>query len=118
MTVGDIAVADDEGFISIVDRKKDMIIAGGVNIYPREVEEVLARHPQVDDVAVVGLPDDVYGERVTAFVVARRDQIVDPASLEAHVSAAVAPLQGAAGVARGLRAAAQPERQGAQAGLA
>ncbi len=90
VTVGDIAVADDEGFISIVDRKKDMIIAGGVNIYPREVEEVLARHPQVDDVAVVGLPDDVYGERVTAFVVARRDQIVDPASLEAHVSAAVA----------------------------
>lgn len=93
VTVGDVAVADEEGFISIVDRKKDMIIAGGVNIYPREVEEVLAHHPQVDEVAVVGVPDEVYGERVTAFVVARRDQQVDPAALEAHALASVAKFK-------------------------
>jgi len=90
LTVGDIAVADEEGFISIVDRKKDMIIAGGVNIYPREIEEVLARHPDVDEVAVVGLPDEVYGERITAFVVGRRQRTVDVSGLEEYVRAAVA----------------------------
>lgn len=90
VTVGDIAVADEEGFISIVDRKKDMIIAGGVNIYPREVEEVLARHPQVDEVAVVGVPDEVYGERVTAFVVGRKGETIDVAGLEQFVGDAVA----------------------------
>lgn len=90
VTVGDIAVRDEEGFISIVDRKKDMIIAGGVNIYPREIEEVVAQHPHIDDVAVVGVPDDVYGERVTAFVVARRGVTVDVAGVEDHVRAGVA----------------------------
>ncbi len=90
VTVGDIAVADEEGFISIVDRKKDMIIAGGVNIFPREIEEVLARHPQVDEVAVVGLPDEVYGERVTAFVVARRGAAVDIAALDEFVKNGIA----------------------------
>ncbi len=90
ITVGDIAVRDEEGFISIVDRKKDMIIAGGVNIYPREIEEVVAQHPHIDDVAVVGVPDDVYGERVTAFVVARRGVTVDVTGVEDHVRAGVA----------------------------
>ena len=85
VTVGDIAVADEEGFISIVDRKKDMIIAGGVNIFSREIEEVLARHPQIDEVAVVGLPDDVYGERIAAFVVGRKNSTLDVAGLEQYV---------------------------------
>ncbi len=85
VTVGDIAVADEEGFISIVDRKKDMIISGGVNIFPREIEEVLARHPHVDEVAVVGLPDEVYGERITAFVVSRENSTLDVAGLEQYV---------------------------------
>jgi long-chain acyl-CoA synthetase len=66
---GDLGQKDAEGFISIVDRKKDVIIRGGFNVYPREVEEVLARHPAVAQVAVVGVPDDRYGEEVWAVVV-------------------------------------------------
>lgn len=93
VTVGDIAVRDEEGFISIVDRKKDMIIAGGVNIYPREIEEVVAQHPQVDDVAVLGVPDDVYGERIAAFVVARRGATIDIAGVEDHVRAVMAKFK-------------------------
>lgn len=69
LTAGDVAVLDQDGFVYIVDRVKDMIISGGVNVYPREVEEVLARHPNVRDVAVVGAPDEQWGERVVAVVV-------------------------------------------------
>ena len=58
VTCGDIVVRDDEGYVHIVDRKKDLIISGGVNIYPREVEEVLATHEAVADAAVVGEPDE------------------------------------------------------------
>ena len=68
-SAGDIAVADDENFIYIVDRKKDVIITGGVNVYPREVEEVLMRHPAVRDAAVVGLPSEDWGEAVAAVIV-------------------------------------------------
>ncbi|MGN6334193.1 MAG: long-chain-fatty-acid--CoA ligase [Motilibacteraceae bacterium] len=66
---GDIGRKDDEGFISIVDRKKDLIIRGGFNVYPREVEEVLMRHPAVAQVAVIGVPDPERGEEVCAVVV-------------------------------------------------
>ena len=59
---------DDEGFVYICDRKRDMIISGGVNIYPAEIEDVLHRHPAIDDVAVFGVPDDDWGERVHAAV--------------------------------------------------
>ncbi len=90
VTVGDIAVADDEGFISIVDRKKDMIISGGVNIFPREIEEILAEFPDIHEVAVVGVPDDVYGERVAAFVVSRSGAAVDRVRLEEFVRSRVA----------------------------
>ena len=71
VSVGDMARRDDEGFLYIVDRKKDMIISGGVNIYPREIEEILFAHPDVSDVAVIGVPDETWGERLKAFVVAR-----------------------------------------------
>jgi acyl-CoA synthetase (AMP-forming)/AMP-acid ligase II len=70
-SAGDLAVRDDENHFYIVDRKKDMIISGGINVYPREVEEVLLRHPRVADVAVIGVPDSYWGEAVTAVVVAR-----------------------------------------------
>ena len=90
VTVGDIAVADEEGFISIVDRKKDMIIAGGINIYPREVEEVLAQLPEIDECAVVGVPDDTYGERVVALLVARGDRPIDTDAVERFVRSRVA----------------------------
>ncbi len=65
---GDLATVDDEGYYTIVDRKKDMIIRGGMNVYPREVEEVLYTHPDVLEAAVVGVPDDLMGEEVAAAV--------------------------------------------------
>jgi acyl-CoA synthetase (AMP-forming)/AMP-acid ligase II len=67
LTSGDIVIQDDEGFISIVDRVKDVIITGGVNVYPRDVEEVLLTHPAVTECAVVGEPDERWGERVVAY---------------------------------------------------
>jgi acyl-CoA synthetase (AMP-forming)/AMP-acid ligase II len=66
---GDVAVADPDGFLTIVDRKKDMIRSGGQNVWSKEVEDCLARHPGVADVAVIGLPDAVYEEKVVAIVV-------------------------------------------------
>ncbi|GLW29633.1 long-chain-fatty-acid--CoA ligase [Actinoplanes regularis] len=66
---GDLGVKDDEGFISIVDRTKDLIIRGGFNVYPREVEEVLARHPSIQQVAVIGVVDETHGEEICAVVV-------------------------------------------------
>lgn len=71
-TVGDIAYRDDEGFYYICDRKKDMIISGGVNIYPAEIEAALEVHPDINDVAVFGIPDDEWGEAVHAIVVLRK----------------------------------------------
>jgi acyl-CoA synthetase (AMP-forming)/AMP-acid ligase II len=68
LSVGDIAWIDDEGFVYICDRKRDMIISGGVNIYPAEIEDVLHRHPGVEDAAVFGVPDPEWGERVHAAV--------------------------------------------------
>jgi len=68
---GDIGQADEDGYIYIVDRKKDMIIAGGFNIYPREVDEVLYQHPKVAEAVTVGIPDDYRGETVKAFIVLR-----------------------------------------------
>ena len=82
---GDIATEDDEGFYTIVDRKKDMIVSGAFNVYPREVEDALATHPAVAQAAVIGVPDDKWGEAVKAVVVRRPGQEVDPAELIALV---------------------------------
>ena len=68
MHTGDLAMIDDEGYCQIVGRVKDMIIRGGENVYPREIEEYLYRHPKVQDIAVVGVPDEHYGEEVCAVV--------------------------------------------------
>jgi fatty-acyl-CoA synthase len=65
---GDLGTMDDRGYCKIVGRIKEMVIRGGENIYPREIEEVLFTHPAVGDVAVVGVPDEKWGERVVAFV--------------------------------------------------
>jgi acyl-CoA synthetase (AMP-forming)/AMP-acid ligase II len=69
---GDVGRRDEEGFVYIVDRKRDMIITGGLNVYAAEVEAALQRHPGVSEASVLGLPDERWGERVAAFVV-RRD---------------------------------------------
>jgi long-chain acyl-CoA synthetase len=68
---GDLGTKDEKGFLRIVDRKKDLILRGGYNVYPREVEEVLVRHPAVDQVAVVGVPHETHGEEVLAVIVLR-----------------------------------------------
>ena len=73
-SVGDVAWVDAEGFYTLCDRKRDMIISGGVNIYPAEIEDALHRHPAVEDVAVFGVPDDEWGERVHAAVQLRPNQ--------------------------------------------
>jgi len=74
---GDLARMDDEGFVYIVDRKKEMIVSGGENIYPREIEEVLIRHPAVADVAVIGIPHPTWGETVKAVVALREGYSID-----------------------------------------
>ena len=78
---GDLARLDDEGFCYIVDRAKDMIIRGGENVYPREIEEYLLRHPGIQDAQVFGVPDPKYGEEVCAWVVARRGHTIDEATV-------------------------------------
>jgi len=84
-SVGDVAYLDDEGYLFICDRKKDMIISGGVNIYPAEIEAVIHEHPAVLDVAVLGVPDDEWGERVHAIVQPRVDASLDLDDLRAFV---------------------------------
>ena len=68
-TLGDVGYVDEDGYLFVVDRRKDLVITGGANVYPAEVEAVLVRHPGVAEVAVIGVPDDEYGEIVTAIVV-------------------------------------------------
>jgi long-chain acyl-CoA synthetase len=72
---GDIARMDEEGYFYIVERKKDMIISEGFNIYPREIEEFLLEHPEIADAAVVGMPDNLRGERVLAYVVLKQGKV-------------------------------------------
>jgi long-chain acyl-CoA synthetase len=80
---GDLARVDEEGYFYIVDRKKDMIIVGGYNVYPREIEEVLFAHPGIVEAAVVGLPDPDFGESVHAYVVLK-DSSLTTEDLQAH----------------------------------
>jgi len=82
---GDIGFLDDDNFLHIVDRAKDMVITGGFNVYSTEVEQALMQHPAVQDCAVVGLPDEKWGERVTAVVQLRGDDPVTPEELAAFV---------------------------------
>jgi fatty-acyl-CoA synthase len=82
MHTGDLATMDDEGYLKIVGRSKDMVIRGGENVYPREVEEFLYAHPDITDVQVVGVPDLRYGEELCAFVILREGAAVTPAELQ------------------------------------
>ena len=83
-TVGDIAYRDDDGFLYICDRKKDMIISGGMNIYPAEIEAALEQHPDIYEAAVFGIPSDEWGESVHAVIVPRLGAGLDDAAVTAH----------------------------------
>ena len=89
-SVGDVAYVDDEGYVYICDRKKDMIISGGVNIYPAEIEAVLYAHPQVLDAAVFGIPDEEWGERVHAIVQPKAGETIDLDELRAFAESRLA----------------------------
>jgi malonyl-CoA/methylmalonyl-CoA synthetase len=88
---GDIGAFDDDGYLRISGRAKELIISGGFNVYPREVEERLLEHPAVAEVAVIGRPSETWGEEVTAVVVASRE--VDPDALRAHAAQELAPYK-------------------------
>ena len=90
LRTGDIGFLDEDGFLTLTDRSKDVIISGGSNIYPREVEEVLIRHPSVEQVSVVGVQDPEWGEIVIAFVVNRPEAPRDDAELDRHCVAHMA----------------------------
>ena len=87
---GDLGQIDDEGYFSIVDRKKDMIIRGGLNVYPREIEEVLYEHPAVAEAAAMGVPDDMLGEEVAALVTLKPGAFATPDELREHVRSQLA----------------------------
>src|SRR5580698_1676004 len=87
---GDLARVDDDGYFFIVDRKKDLIIRGGYNVYPREIEEVLYEHPAVAEAAVIGLPHAALGEEVGAAVALKPDAVITPEELRDYVKGQVA----------------------------
>jgi acyl-CoA synthetase (AMP-forming)/AMP-acid ligase II len=93
VTVGDLARRDAEGHLYIVDRLKDMVISGGINIYPREVEEVIFRNPEVADVALIGVPDERWGEVLKAFVVRRTGSALDEAALTAFLEGQISRIK-------------------------
>jgi fatty-acyl-CoA synthase len=84
LRTGDLARIDEEGYVFIVDRAKDMLISGGLNVYPAEVERVIAAFPGVAEVAVIGVPDERWGETVAALIGALPGAEIDPAAVLAH----------------------------------
>jgi long-chain acyl-CoA synthetase len=93
LRTGDVATVDEEGYVRIVGRKKDLIIAGGYNIYPDEVDAVLMAHPAVREAATIGVPDERRGETVKSFVVLREGAQASAADLEAHCRRELAPYK-------------------------
>ena len=112
---GDMATVDEDGYFFIVDRKKDMIIRGGYNVYPREIEEVLYEHPAVSEVAVVGVPDDSLGEEVAAAVVLKTGAEASADDLRAYARGACRRIQVSAPDLVFRSAAQGPDRQDPQA---
>ncbi len=86
---GDLGYVDDEGYLYLVDRKKDMIDSGGVKVYPKDIEEVVVRHPDVREVAVFGVPHEKWGETPVAAVVLNPDARCDPQTLKDWINARV-----------------------------
>ena len=115
---GDIGVLDDDGYLYIVDRLKDMIVSGGENIASSEVERVLYEHEAVVEAAVVGRPDDRWGEVPVAFVVVAPDAPTTPDELDRALPRPAREVQGPEGRGARRRAPAEPVGQGPQAGAA
>ncbi|USQ96953.1 class I adenylate-forming enzyme family protein [Caulobacter sp. RL271] len=90
---GDVGRFDEDGFLTLMDRKKDMIISGGFNIYPSDLEAVLIQHPAVVEAAVVGVPSDAWGETPVAFVALKGGQAADPGEIKAFVNGQVGKTQ-------------------------
>ncbi len=112
---GDVAVQDADGFYSIVDRIKDMFISGGENVYPAEVEATIVELDAVGDVAVIGIPDQQWGEVGCAFVVVAPGKSLDVATLEAHCRKRLAKFKAAEALRDHSKPAAHAIRQGAEA---
>jgi long-chain acyl-CoA synthetase len=90
---GDIGYLDDHGYLFIVDRIKELIITGGENVSPREVEEALYTCPEVEECAVIGLPDKEYGESITAYIVPKPGKQIDPVSMKAYCKTLLSPFK-------------------------
>jgi fatty-acyl-CoA synthase len=90
MHTGDLATMDDDGYVNIVGRIKDMIIRGGENVYPREIEEFLYTHPDVVDVQVIGVPSEKYGEEIMAWVKLRADSALTSEALDGYCRGKIA----------------------------
>jgi len=93
LRTGDLARQDEDGFYFIVDRKKDVIIRGGYNVYPREIEELLYEHPQILEAAVIGIPHSTLGEEVAVVVVVVNSATISPDEVREYVKARVAPYK-------------------------
>ena len=115
MHTGDAGVMDDEGYLYIQDRVKDMIVSGGENVYPRVVEEVLYQHPAIAEVAVIGVPDERWGETVKAIVVLRQGMTATAEEIMEFCRGKVGGFERPRSVDFVDSAAAHPQRQSAQA---
>ena len=115
---GDIGHIDADGYLHITDRKKDMIISGGFNVYPSEVEQVIWGHPAVQDCAVIGVPDEKWGEAVKAVVELNAGQQVERRRTHRALQGEARLGEGAEDGRFRRRPAAQPGRQGAEEGPA
>jgi len=93
LRTGDVAVMDEDGYLSIVDRIKDLILVNGFNVYPRAVEEAIYRHPAVAECTVIGVPDPYHGEAVKAFVACKPEQALDGRELALFLRDHLAPIE-------------------------
>jgi len=90
---GDIGIIDDSNYLFIVDRIKDLIITGGENVAPREIEDVLYERHEIEECVVIGLPDKGYGERVVAYIIPRKENTIDPVKLKVYLKKYLSPFK-------------------------